>query len=170
MPLLIYYVYKNKMRNTWFIDIDGTIVKHKTNDQLDERLMFLGEKLPVFPYGKDITKIELLDEEILSGVKDFWLKIPDKDIIILTTAREYRHKWLTEQMLRVFGLRYDQIIFAIGSNKRFLINDREPYEGESITYPHILEGASRFKDKAIAINVGRNEGLDGSYWIFTLIK
>ena len=114
------------MRNTWFIDIDGTIVKHKTNVQLDERLMFLGEKLPVFPYGKDITKIELLDEEILSGVKDFWLKIPDKDVIILTTAREHRHKWLTEQMLRVFDLRYDQIIFALGSNKRFLLNDREP--------------------------------------------
>ena len=119
------------MRNTWFIDIDGTIVKHKTNVQLDERLMFLGEKLPVFPYGKDITKIELLDEEILSGVKDFWLKIPDKDIIILTTAREHRHKWLTEQMLKLFDLRYDQIIFAIGSNKRFLIN-AAPGSGKTI--------------------------------------
>ena len=155
------------MRNTWFIDIDGTIVKHKTNEELDDRLMFLGEKLPVFPYGKDITKIELLDEEILSGVKYFWLKIPDKDVIILTTAREYRHKWLTEQMLRVFGLRYDQIIFAIGSNKRFLINDREPRKDKSITYPHILEGAIEFKDKAIACNVDRNEGLLNTNWVFT---
>ena len=158
------------MRNTWFIDIDGTIVKHKTNEELDERRMFLGEKLPVFPYGKDITKNELLDEEILSGVKDFWLKIPDKDVIILTTAREHRHKWLTEQMLRVFDLRYDQIIFALGSNKRFLLNDREPHKGDSITYPHILEGAIKSKDKAIALNVERDKGLLNTNWVFTHLQ
>ena len=99
------------MRNTWFIDIDGTIVEHKTNDELDDQLMFLGKKQTVFPYGEsEIDDIELLNETLLPGVKDFWLSIPSKDIIILTTAREYRHKWLTKQMLRLFGLRYDQII------------------------------------------------------------
>ena len=102
------------MRNTWFIDIDGTIVEHKSNKELDERLMFLGERQVVFPYGDDIEDVELLDEKILPGVKDFWLKIPKKDVIILTTAREHRHKWLTEQMLRLYDLRYDEIIFALG--------------------------------------------------------
>ena len=151
------------MRNTWFIDIDGTIVEHKDNDQLDERLMILGKKQTVFPYGEsDIEDIELLDEKILPGVEDFWLKIPEKDVIILTTAREYRHKWLTEQMLKLFGLRYDQIIFAIGSKKRFLINDREPFN-KGRERPSM----SPLKDKAIAINVGRNEGLTNSDWVFT---
>ena len=93
------------MRNTWFIDIDGTIVEHKNNKQLDDRLTFLGKKQTVFPYGEsDIEDVNLLDEKILPGVKDFWLKIPEKDVIILTTAREYRHKWLTEQMLKLFEL------------------------------------------------------------------
>ena len=156
------------MRNTWFIDIDGTIVKHKNNEQLDERLMLLGEEQIVFPYGEDVDA-DLLDEEMLPGVKDFWSEIPSEDIIILTTAREHRHKWLTEQMLRVFGLRYDQIIFALGSNKRFLINDRESRKSESITYPHILEGASELKDKAIALNVERNRGLINEKWVFTHI-
>ncbi len=144
------------MRNTWFIDIDGTIVEHKTNDELDDQLMFLGKKQTVFPYGEsEIDDIELLNETLLPGVKDFWLSIPSKDIIILTTARKYRHKWLTKQMLRLFGLRYDQIIFDLGSNKRFLINDREPHES-----------AIEFKNKAIVVNVERNEGLINSNWAF----
>lgn len=151
------------MRNTWFIDIDGTIVKHKNNEQLDEQLMFLGKKQSVFPYGEsDIEDVNLLDEEILPGVKDFWLNIPEKDVIILTTAREYRHKWLTEQMLKLFNLRYDQIIFAIGSKKRFLINDREAFD-KGKERPSL----SPFNDKAIAINVDRDEGLLNSYWVFT---
>ena len=151
------------MRNTWFVDIDGTIVEHKNNEQLDERLMVLAKKQSFFINGKsDIKDAELLDEKILPGVKDFWLKIPEKDVIILTTAREHRHRWLTEQMLKFFDLRYDQIIFAIGSEKRFLINDREPFK----------KGRERpsmnpLKDKAIAINVGRNEGLSSSSWVFT---
>ena len=151
------------MRNTWFIDIDGTIVKHKSNEQLDERLDFLSKKQNVFPYGS--SKIDdplLLEEEILAGVNDFWLKIPEKDVIILTTAREYRHKWLTEQMLSSFDLRYDQIIFAIGSNKRFLINDREPFK-KGRERPSL----SPLNDKAISINVDRNEGLSNAYWVFT---
>jgi uncharacterized HAD superfamily protein len=156
------------MRNTWFIDIDGTIVKHKTNEDLDEQLMFLGKKQSVFPYGEsDIDDIDLLDEKILPGVKDFWSEIPSEDIIILTTARELRHKWMTEQMLKIFDLRYDQIIFALGSNKRFLINDREPHKGEFITYPHILESAIALNDKAIALNVERNKGLVNKNWVFT---
>ena len=136
---------------------------HKNNKQLDDRLTFLGKKQTVFPYGEsDIEDVNLLDEKILPGVKDFWLKIPEKDVIILTTAREYRHKWLTEQMLKLFDLRYDQIIFAIGSKKRFLINDREPFR-KGRERPSI----SPLKDKAIAINVGRNEGLENTDWVFT---
>ncbi len=151
------------MRNTWFIDIDGTIVKHKSNEQLDERLEFLGKKQIVFPYGESkIDDPSLLEEEILAGVNDFWLKIPKKDVIILTTAREYRHKWLTEQMLSNFDLRYDQIIFGIGSNKRFLINDREPFK-KGKERPSL----SPLNDKAISINVDRNEGLSNAYWVFT---
>ena len=64
----------------------------------------------------------------------------------------------------------DQIIFALGSNKRFLINDRESHRGESITYPHILKGAIEFKDKAIALNVERNKGLINENWVFTHIE
>ena len=169
------------MRNTWFVDIDWTLVKHKTNVELDDQLEFISNVKNIFAgftsqgspmlhhdqQSSKITDIELLDEELLPGVKEFWNRIPEKDIIILTTAREERHRWLTQQMLNIFNLRYDQMIMAIGSGKRFLINDRE----ESERLDTDLYGSQPLhlnrKDKAIALNVGRNIGLPNGNWIFT---
>ena len=52
------------MRNTWFIDIDGTIVHHKTNKELDEMI-------------KDFNLLGTLEKEhILPGVNHFWGSIP----------------------------------------------------------------------------------------------
>ena len=59
-------------------------------------------------------------------------------------------------------------LFTLFSNvfcsieKRFLINDREPFN-KGRERPSM----SPLKDKAIAINVGRNEGLTNSDWVFT---
>ena len=32
------------LNRTWFIDIDGTIVKHRTNDELDRVIEEMGEE------------------------------------------------------------------------------------------------------------------------------
>ena len=126
------------MRNTWFIDIDGTIVLHKTNDELDKMI-------------KDFNLMGTLKKEhILPGVVHFWGSIPENDLIILTTAREERHRWVTEAMLSYLNLRYDQLIMALGSGKRFVINDIEP--GDEVN-----GGEDIFK--AFSYNVMRDSGL-----------
>ena len=148
------------MRNTWFIDIDGTIVKHKTNEELDDiNTMFNENDLFDKKIQSNNDSIGILKEYLLDGVRDFWEKIPKEDIIILTTAREYRHKWITEEMLNAFELRYDKVIYALGSNKRFLLNDREPdYK--------IHKG-----DKAFSFNVDRNQGFSSlTKWAFTKLE
>ena len=139
----------------------------------DEKNIFVGftpQGTPVLHYpqhSSKITDIGLLDEQLLPGVEDFWNRIPERDVIILTTAREERHRWLTQQMLNIFKLRYDQMIMAIGSGKRFLINDREESEAlETDLYGSHPLHLNR-EDKAIALNVGRDVGLPNGNWIFT---
>ena len=53
---------------TWFIDIDGTILEHRENEEIYE-----GDKEILLPGSK-----EFIDERYANG-----------DIIILTTARPY---------------------------------------------------------------------------------
>ena len=126
------------MRNTWFIDIDGTIVHHKTNKELDEMI-------------KDFNLLGTLEKEhILPGVNHFWGSIPENDLIILTTAREERHRWVTEAMLSYLKLRFDKLVMALGSGKRFVVNDIEPgYE----------VNGGRDILKAFSYNVMRDSGL-----------
>ena len=49
-----------KLDQTWFIDIDGTIFKHRTNDELDHWI--------------ENEKRSHLKEEILNGVQDWFSK------------------------------------------------------------------------------------------------
>ena len=67
------------LNRTWFIDIDGTIVKHASNEQLDDAIEEMGD----YSY---------LTEEPLKKSVDFLNNIPSSDTIILTTARDKRHK------------------------------------------------------------------------------
>ena len=93
------------MNKTWFIDIDGTLVKHLENKEIDE-----GTEEELLPYTL----------EFLEGIEK------RGDYIILTTARLEEHRQVTEKMLEEFGIKYDQIIFGIGSRERIVINDIKP--------------------------------------------
>ena len=119
------------MNKTWFIDIDGTLVRHLENKEIDE-----GTKEELLPYVL----------EFLEGIEK------RGDCIILTTARLEEHRKITEKMLREFGIRYDQIIFGIGSRERVVVNDIKPIDA--------FDGGSRENPlpTAYAINVNRNEG------------
>jgi len=89
------------MGHTWILDLDGTIVKHN------------GYKLD----GRDT---------FLSGAKEYLQSIPEKDMIIILTARSGDTKKTTEDFLRENGIRYDYIIFNAPYGERILINDDKP--------------------------------------------
>lgn len=89
------------LRHTWFIDLDGTILKHNG----------------LWQDGYDI---------ILPGVKELWKNIPIEDCIIITTARKEMWKEETVKVLKENNLRYDQIIFNLSHGERILINDSKP--------------------------------------------
>lgn len=86
-----------------------------------------------------------LGDQLLAGVKEFWQRIPVGDTIILMSARDELYAEATLRFLRSNSLRYDQVIFGLPKGERILINDIKPSGLET----------------AYAINIGRNEGLDG---------
>lgn len=89
------------LAHTWILDIDGTIVKHN------------GYKIE----GKDT---------LLPGVKDFFAKIPEGDMIVFLTSRSDEYRQLTIDFLEESGLRYDHIIFNAPYGERILVNDDKP--------------------------------------------
>ena len=122
-------------------DIDGTLVRHLENEEIDE--------------GRE--------EELLPNALEFMEGIQKRgDYIILTTARMERHREMTEKMLDEFGIEYNHIIFGIGSQERIVVNDIKPINA--------YDGGDREKPlpTAYAINMNRNEGfsrvLDKDLW------
>ncbi len=117
---------------TWFIDIDGTIVEHSTNDELDKLIETLGD---------ESHKIEKPIEESILFVNS----LPRADTIIITTARDARHKDHTIRMLNHFNVRYDDILFDLRSGPRVgAVGNTKPYK------------------TAFAINVERDKGISKS--------
>lgn len=115
---------------TYFIDIDGTIVHHKTENDLEELL---------FSDSDDKESVE----ELLPNVKEFWTNIEDHDnIIIITTARSEKYRCLTEKIFKKFNLKYHQLIMDLRTGPRVIINDTP-----DLTF-----------QKAISINVKRDQG------------
>ena len=125
-----------KLDQTWFLDIDGTIFKHRTNIQLDKWI-------------KDLKTKSHLKEELLAGVKDWLKKLSEKDSIILVTAREKRHKAHTERALKKFGIKFNHIIYGVNAGPRILINDIKPAATNEM---------ERDIETAFAVNLKRNIG------------
>ncbi len=127
----------SKIGKTWFIDIDGTILKAQTNDKLDRMIAQFGNKSHT-------------QEQTLPSSKHFLKKIPKRDTIILTTARDNKHREHTEKTLEYLGVRYDNVIYDLRSGARILVNDVKPKGA--------VENSHEIKT-AFAINLKRNEGL-----------
>ena len=102
-----------KLDQTWFLDIDGTIFKHRTNIELDRWI-------------KELKTKSHLKEELLVGVKEWLKKLSSRDSIVFVTAREKRHKAHTERALKKFGIKFNHIIYGVNSGPRILINDIKP--------------------------------------------
>ena len=86
---------------TWFIDIDGTLVKHN------------GYKID----GHDT---------MLDGAKEYMADIPEEDKVILTTSRTDEYREQTLAFLRDNGVRFDDVIFNLPMGEWIVMNDRKP--------------------------------------------
>ena len=87
--------------HTWIFDLDGTLVKH--NGYLTAQ-----------------------GDTLLDGAAEFLATIPDKDMIILLTARTSDLREVTEKFLAENKIRYDHIIFDAPVGERILVNDNKP--------------------------------------------
>jgi hypothetical protein len=111
--------FMKKLDKTWFFDLDGTLVEHAG---LETR-------------GYD---------SLLPNVKEVFEKIPNEDMVIITTARPESEKEKTETFLKENGIKFNLILYNLKKGKRILINDKKP---------------SGY-DCAKAISVERNIGLN----------
>lgn len=86
--------------HTWFIDLDGTILKH--NGYLSG------------------------DDQLLPGVKELWDRIPLTDCIIITTGRSDEYREASLKLLKDNGLRFNHAIFNLPLGERIVVNDIKP--------------------------------------------
>jgi FMN phosphatase YigB (HAD superfamily) len=89
----------SKLRKTWFIDIDGTLLKHNSD-------------------------LENNQDYVIQKSKDFLSRIND-DFIILTTSRSEKYKIKTESFLKENNIKYNQIIYNLPYGERILLNDKK---------------------------------------------
>jgi hypothetical protein len=89
---------------TYFVDIDGTIIKYRKFSELGT------------------TKPEPIQDVI-----DFLNKQFDNGaVIIITTARPESYRLLTEHELNSIGLNFHKIITSCGRGSRIILNDLDP--------------------------------------------
>jgi hypothetical protein len=87
--------------HTWFLDLDGTLVKH--NGHLTD--------------GQD---------DLLPGADALLAQIPPDDLVVIVTSRAEAFRDATEQFLADHRIRYDHIIFGAPFGERIVVNDAKP--------------------------------------------
>ena len=87
--------------HTWFLDLDGTLVKHNGH---------------------------LLDggDTLLDGALELLAQIPSGDMVVIVTARTEDHREKTEAFLAEHGIRYDHLILGAPYGERIVVNDAKP--------------------------------------------
>ena len=125
------------LNKTWFVDVDGTILYHQTNDSLDELIE---------EYGDDSFKYE---QPIVSAV-DFFQDLPETDIIVISSARPKKYTDHTLNVLEYIGMPFDQWIFELEPGPRIVVNDIKP--------PGVA-GNKRALKTAYGINLDRDGGI-----------
>ncbi len=116
------------MRNTYIVDIDGTILTH---------LFDLSNILEEAREGKN---------HALPGVNKVFDKWKDESaFIILLTARPESMRAVTEQQISNANLFFDQLVMGVGNGPRTLINDIKP-SGMVTAYAVNVSRNKGFKD------------------------
>lgn len=90
--------------STFFVDIDGTIIKYRK-----------------------FKDLETSTPEPITDVIDFLNNSYDEGCkIIITTARPYSLELFTKQEMEKIGLKYHQIVMDCGRGTRVILNDKDP--------------------------------------------
>lgn len=129
------------LSKTWFVDVDGTIIKHSTNEELDEMIFKFKDK-------------SYLAEKPITSAIEFFKNRPKRDRIVIATAREKRHIEHTLKVLRHHGMPFDDYVFELGAGPRIVVNDIKP------------PGAAGNKDPlktAYGLDVERDEGITSQH-------
>jgi hypothetical protein len=123
---------------TYFVDIDGTIIKYRKFTELN--------KTPPEPI-QDV--IDYLNEQFTNGA-----------VIIVTTARPDSYQLLTEHELNLIGLKHNQIIMNCGRGSRIILNDLDP---DNLEIPRAvginLKRNQGLKDITIPNNINSYESI-----------
>ena len=122
---------------TFFVDLDGTLLKHLTNDQLDDMIKKHGNR-------------SHMREKPLKKTVDFLKNLSRNDMIVFTTARDLRHKDHTIKVLHRLSIPYDHVLFELHSGPRYLVNDMKPIGSVGNKSPY---------KTAYAINLTRDKGV-----------
>lgn len=93
---------------TFFVDIDGTIVKYRKFSELSTSVLE-----PI----QDV--IDYLNEQYDKGA-----------VIIITTARPSVWELYTKQELETIGIKYHQLVMDCGRGTRVIFNDKDPEKPE----------------------------------------
>ncbi len=93
---------------TFFVDIDGTLVKYRKFNELSTAIL-----TPISEV------IDYVNEQYNSGA-----------VIIITTARPETFRNYTIYELEKIGVRYHQIVMDCGRGTRVILNDKDPEQPE----------------------------------------
>lgn len=141
---------------TYFIDLDGTILKFQDQFKLDAAVERGGESYK--------------DETLLPGAREFLDSIDENDCVVITTARTSDYIGHTVKALEFLGVRYDKIIFSITSGPRIVVNDtKEPGIVNNKLELNTAYGLNVKRDsgdfsKLHKINKQINGEIRGSFW------
>lgn len=119
------------MGRTFFIDIDGTIVKHLDNTEIDDLIK------------RNCASRELL----LPGVKELWESFSKDDYIIITTARTEKHRKFTEKLFVENNLFFNLLIMDLPSGPRIVINDVNDKDENKAIGINVLRNTGFCKNK-----------------------
>ena len=93
-----------KKNPTFFVDIDGTIVKYRKFNELATATL-----TPI----QDV--IDYVNSQYESG-----------SVIIITTARPETYREYTKEELGKLGVKYHQLVMDCGRGTRVILNDMDP--------------------------------------------
>ena len=93
---------------TYFVDIDGTLIKYRKFDELST----------------------IQPEPIQSVIDKINSEYENGSHIVITTARPEELKLRTIYELNTLGINFHQIVMGVGRGTRYIINDRDPENPE----------------------------------------
>ena len=99
---------KTTKNPTFFVDIDGTLVKYRKFAELEN------------------STLEPL-QDVIDTINDYYEKGAH---IVITSARPDSYELFTKQELETIGVKYHQIILGLGRGTRVVINDNDPQNPE----------------------------------------